>query len=61
MPSYKADAAVAAHGDYSVEYKPSISDIIIEAAMFLSDKMEVEPDMTPDKAGWCSCPCGQEH
>ncbi|KOE92632.1 hypothetical protein ACS91_02020 [Vibrio parahaemolyticus] len=59
LPSYKA--AVAAHGDYAVEYKPSIADIMIEPAMFLSDKMEVVPDMIPDKAEWYSCPCGQEH
>lgn len=49
------------HGDYDAEYKPSIADIMIEAAMFLSDKMEVEPDITPDKAEWCSFPCGHKH
>ncbi len=59
LPSYKA--AVAAHGDYAVEHKPSVADIMIEAAMFLSDKMEVDADMTPDKEEWYSCPCGEEH
>lgn len=56
LPSHKA--AEACHGDYAHEFRPSISAIMIEAAMYLAfltgyDKSEEQ------KSGWFECPCGE--
>jgi len=54
LPTYKA--AKACHGDYAFNVTPSVTDIMIEAAKYLSflngyDKEEEK------KGGWFECPC----
>lgn len=54
LPSHKA--AKACHGDYAIEFRPSIADVMREAAMYLAflnryDKSEDQ------KGGWFECPC----
>lgn len=56
LPSYKE--AEKHHGDYACEFTPSVSDIIKEASMFISDGLVAN---TGKHGDWYSCPCGEDH
>ena len=61
LPSYKV--AEKNHGDYASEFSPSVRDIMVEAAMYISTlKDPPGKEQTLDEKEWFTrCPCGQEH
>jgi hypothetical protein len=56
LPSYKA--AQACHGDYAYDHRPSIADIMREAAMYLAHLKGYDKS-DDQKEGWFECPCGE--
>lgn len=55
LPSYRA--ARQAHGDSCIDMMPKISDIIKEAAEFISHKLNPSPEQLANYL-YC-CPCGE--
>lgn len=57
LPSYKA--AVAAHGDYASEYRPPMGDLLCEATLFISHKLNPTPEQMKEAGTFYRCPCGE--
>lgn len=59
LPSYKA--AQAGHGDYAVEQMPSVADILLEAATFISHGLKPSTEQIAEAGDIYRCPCGEDH
>ena len=59
LPSHKA--AKDAHGDYADEFTPSVSDVITEAAFYLSHGMNPTEEQKVQAGDFYRCPCGDLH
>lgn len=59
LPSYKA--AKAGHGDYACEHRPSVSDVLAEAALFISHGLNPTAEQVAEAGEFYSCPCGEDH
>lgn len=59
LPSHKA--AQAAHGDYADNFTPPVSDVLIEAAMFIAHGLNPTPGQIADAGDYYKCPCGEDH
>lgn len=59
LPSYKA--AQAAHGDYASEYRPSVADVLVEAAMFISHGLNPTAEQIEEAGDYYRCPCDEDH
>lgn len=59
LPSHKE--AEKHHGDYASEFIPSVADIMIEATLFISHKMDPTEEQRREAGEMYSCPCGELH
>lgn len=60
LPSHAA--AERHHGDYASEHRPSVSDVLTEAAMYFARLKEPDRPLTLEESEWFeSCPCGESH
>jgi hypothetical protein len=60
LPSYKI--AQKCHGDYASEHRPSNSDVMVEAALYLANVSRADTTMNPEEQQWfMRCPCGEDH
>jgi hypothetical protein len=59
LPSHKA--ADEHHGDYAAEYRPSVTNVLREAAIFISHKLDPTPEQIKEAGDYYSCPCGENH
>lgn len=64
LPSYKV--AERHHGDYAGEHRPSVAEVMNEAAIYLGhlgfDGKVLPHRLTEDEAEWLiRCPCGEPH
>lgn len=59
LPSYKA--AQAAHGDESDTVMPCVADILTEAALYISHKLNPTPEQINEAGDYYKCPCGEDH
>lgn len=57
LPSYKA--AVRAHGDYAGEHRPSVADVMAEAAMYISHGLNPTLEQINEAGDFYKCPCGE--
>lgn len=58
LPSYRE--AQKNHGNYADQFRPTISDIMIEASIFISLKCEPTPEGLVRNEHF-HCPCGEYH
>jgi hypothetical protein len=59
LPSYKE--AKKFHGEYVDQHEPSIADIMKEASIFFSHKMNPTPEQIKEAGEFYKCPCGENH
>lgn len=59
LPPHKA--AIAGHGDYASEHRPSNRDIMVEAALFISHRLNPTPEQIEGAGDYYRCSCGEEH
>lgn len=60
LPSHKV--AEKHHGDYAMEFCPSVKDVLVEAAMYIGHMKHPERALGLDEQDWFTrCPCGEEH
>lgn len=57
LPSYRA--AEKAHGEHACEHRPSVRDVLAEAAEYLSHKMNPTPEQVQEAGELYRCPCGE--
>ncbi len=58
LPSCKA--AEKHHGDHSGEFSPCIADVMIEAALFISHRMNPNEKEIKEAGELYQCPCGED-
>lgn len=57
LPSYTV--ATNHHGEYAMDFAPSVGDVMIEAAMYLAHIKRPETPLTEKEREWFGrCPCG---
>lgn len=49
------------HGDYAIEHRPSLRDILVEAAMYLGHLKVCTPLTPAEVEQFETCPCGGDH
>ena len=60
LPSHRV--AEKHHGDYAVEYQPSMAELMKEASMYLAHLKHPGLPLTPEEQDWFErCPCGDIH
>lgn len=59
LPSHRA--ARAGHGDYAIEFRPSVRDIMVEAATFIGHGLNPTAEERAEAGDLYKCPCGEEH
>ena len=59
LPSYKA--AQAAHGDYAGNFTPRVADVLREASMFISHRLNPTAEQVAEAGDFYKCPCGESH
>lgn len=57
LPSYKE--AVKHHEDYALEQIPDVSDVMKEAAMFISHGLKPTKEQIKEAGEFYECPCGE--
>ncbi|OJW46186.1 MAG: hypothetical protein BGO63_03710 [Candidatus Accumulibacter sp. 66-26] len=55
---YVDGSAQRAHGDYASEHRPSVADVLTEAAMFMSHGLNPSPEQIEEAGEHYKCPCG---
>lgn len=59
LPSYKA--AQQAHGDFATEHRPSVTDVMFEATLFIAHGLQPTPEQIEAAGEHYRCPCGEDH
>jgi hypothetical protein len=59
LPSYAE--ARKWHGDYACEHMPSVTDLLREASLFISHKLNPTKEQLAESGEWYTCPCGESH
>jgi hypothetical protein len=59
LPSHKV--AQRYHGDYAAEHRPSIGDVLREAAAHLAALQYPDSVKPSERRMFESCPCGEDH
>jgi len=59
LPSYAA--ARKGHGDYATQHRPSIADVMIEAATFIGHGLHPTDAERNEAGDTYTCPCGEVH
>lgn len=60
LPSYQV--AQKHHGDYAGNHRPSVHDVMIEAALYLGHLKNPGAALAPEEREWFErCPCDGDH
>ncbi len=59
LPSHKA--AEQAHGEHAGNFTPPVSDVLKEAALFISHGLDPTIEQFNEAGDFYACPCGEDH